>query len=266
MRLQHSTPRDAEVTPGNPTHRWHTGLASGWTWLLLAAGILVVFPLTLIWRFIGWPVDRACYYSGRLFRLAAVLMTKGTPRWQFEVRGQKPADPRNPYVVVSNHESFADIILLSHLPWEMKWLSKIELLRIPILGWTMWAVRDIGVDRGKRSSARDAMNACRQRLSRHVSVMIFPEGTRSASGELLPFKDGAFRLALDAGVPILPLALAGTRQAIAKGAWELQPAHAIVEILSPIPSEGKDLATLKQEVREVIVRARQRLLNELQQE
>jgi len=178
--------------------------ASLWTWSVLAIGIVVTCPVIVAWRLVGWPFDRANYLGGRLFRLAGVLCVKLTPRWHFAVQGVVPADPRHPYVVVANHESFADMLLLCHLPWEMKWFSKREIMMIPILGWSMWGARDIGVRRGMARSARRAMADCQQRLSQRVSVMIFPEGTRAGGDDLLPFKDGASRLAIDAGVPILP--------------------------------------------------------------
>jgi 1-acyl-sn-glycerol-3-phosphate acyltransferase len=244
-------------------------LASLWTWTILALGTAIVFPLTLVWRFLGWPVDRWNYAGGLLFRRIARMMVAVTPRWRFEVRGTPPADPRHPYVVVANHESFADIVLLSLLPWEMKWLSKASIMRIPVFGWIMWVVRDVPVHRGLTTSARDAMAACRSRLAGRVSVMIFPEGTRSPRTEMLPFKDGAFRLALDAGVPILPLALFGTRQAVAKHDWRIGPSHAVVEILEPEPTAGltvADLPALKQRVRERIGAARDRLREELSRE
>src|SRR5919206_2859370 len=108
------------------------------------------------------------------------------PLWHFRYEGPLPADPRRPYVVVSNHESFADILLISHLPWEMKWLSKAELFRIPMLGWMMQLAGDVPVKRGFGPSAVEAMARCREILARRVSGMIFPQGTRSMSGEMLP--------------------------------------------------------------------------------
>jgi 1-acyl-sn-glycerol-3-phosphate acyltransferase len=237
-------------------------LASIWTWSVLVAAVIVTFPIILLWRLIGWPIDPWNYAGGLLFRRIAWLVHAVTPRWRFETRGSFPGNPRNPYVVVANHESFADILLISQLPWEMKWLSKVGIMMIPVLGWTMWAVRDVPVHRGKASSARDAMRACRTRLEDKVSVMIFPEGTRSRSEEMLPFKDGAFRLAIETGVPILPLALHGTRQAIAKHDWRIGPARAVVEVLEPEPTEGltlDDLPALKARVRERIARARDAL-------
>lgn len=229
---------------------------------MLGVGVAVVFPFVLLWRVIGWPVDRWNYHGGRLFRHIGLWVEATTPRWRFEIRGTRPANPRNPYVVVANHESFADIIVLTHLPWEMKWLSKASMFRIPFFGWLMWAVRDIAVHRGKGSSAKAAMAACRDRLDGHVSVMIFPEGTRSRTDAMLPFKDGAFRLAIEAGVPVLPIALTGTRNAIAKHDWRIGPTHAIVEILDPEPTAGltvADAPALRDRVQERIRVARDRL-------
>ena len=173
-----------------------------------------------------------------------------------------PADPRRPYVVVSNHESFADILLISHLPWEMKWLSKAELFRLPVLGWLMRLAGDIPLQRGFGPSAIEAMAKCREALANRVSVMIFPEGTRSATADLLPFKDGAFRLAIDAGVPILPLVVRGTGTALPKHDWRFARSTAVVKVLEPVETDGltvADVPALKERVREIIVAARDAL-------
>jgi 1-acyl-sn-glycerol-3-phosphate acyltransferase len=164
--------------------------------------------------------------------------------------------------VVANHESFADMLLLCLLPWEMKWLSKIEIMWVPVLGWLMWAARDVGVKRGRSVSAKLAMAECRKRLAGRVSVIFFPEGTRAPTDQLLPFKDGAFRLAIDAGVPILPVAIHGTRHAIARHDWRINPATAVVEVLEPEPTAGVDLHELKARVRQRIEAARERLRTE----
>ncbi len=246
--------------------RLRTTVASIWTWSILGVSLTLALPFILILWVVCWPFDRINYLGGRLFRLAGTMPTRLTPGWRFEVRGVVPADPRHPYVVVCNHESFADILLLSRLPWEMKWLSKVEMMRIPVVGWDMWAARDIAVRRGLAASARAAMAVCADRLHHRVSVMIFPEGTRSPTRDLLPFKDGAFRLAIEAGVPILPLALSGTRDAIARRDWRINPAHAVVEILEPEPTDGvTDIKALKEKVQERIRVARDRLRAELHQ-
>jgi 1-acyl-sn-glycerol-3-phosphate acyltransferase len=184
------------------------------------------------------------------------------PLWRFRRTGSMPADPRHPYVVVSNHESFVDILLISHLPWEMKWLSKAELFRVPVLGWLMHLAGDIPVKRGVGPSAVDAMARCREVLANRVSVMIFPEGTRSTTADLLPFKDGAFRLAIDAGVPILPLVVHGTATALPKHDWRFARSRAEVRVLEPVETTGltpADVPALKERVRDLIIRTRREI-------
>jgi len=211
------------------------------------------------------PFDRGRYIVGYVFRRIGPAMATLNPLWRFRYSGTMPQNPRHPYVVVSNHESFADILLISHLPWEMKWLSKAELFRIPIMGWMMWLAGDIPVKRGFGPSAVEAMERCRKALRQRVSVMIFPEGTRSKTAELLPFKDGAFRLAVEAGVPILPLALSGTGTALPKHGWRFGQSAAHLRVLEPVDTAGLTLAdvpALKARVRDLIVRTRDSLAAE----
>jgi 1-acyl-sn-glycerol-3-phosphate acyltransferase len=234
-------------------------ILSLWAWTVLVLCILLWFPLMLIVLLVTAPFDRGRYLIGYLFRRIGPVMATLNPLWRFRYSGQLPADPRRPFVVVSNHESFADILLISHLPWEMKWLSKAELFRIPVMGWMMWLAGDIPVKRGFGPSAVEAMERCREVLRRRVSVMIFPEGTRSKTSELLPFKDGAFRLAIEAGVPILPLALSGTGTALPKHGWRFGRSAAEVRVLLPVETTGMtldDVPTLKARVRELIVNTR----------
>jgi 1-acyl-sn-glycerol-3-phosphate acyltransferase len=158
-------------------------------------------------------------------------------------------------VVVANHESFVDILLISHLPFEMKWLSKAEFFKFPLVGWLMRMAGDIPLDRSSGRSAVTALKQCRVRLDQKVSVMIFPEGTRSKSGELQEFKDGAFRLAVDAGVPIIPLAVHGTKSALRKHDWRFGHSRAEVRILEPVSTAGltkRDVPALRDQVRERI--------------
>src|SRR5687767_5559081 len=234
-------------------------ILSLWAWLVLVLCILLWFPLLVLLRVLTAPFDRGRYLIGYLFRRIGPVMATLNPLWSFRYSGTMPQDPRRPFVVVSNHESFADILLISHLPWEMKWLSKAELFRIPVMGWMMWLAGDIPVKRGFGPSAVEAMERCRDVLRKRVSVMIFPEGTRSKTAELLPFKDGAFRLAIEAGVPILPLAVSGTSTALRKHDWRFGRSVAEVRVLEPVETAGLSLAdvpTLKARVRAMIVEAR----------
>jgi 1-acyl-sn-glycerol-3-phosphate acyltransferase len=240
---------------------WQSVL-SLWAWFVLVICILLWFPLLIIVLVLTAPFDRGRYVTGYLFRRIGPVMAKLNPLWRFRYSGTMPPDPRRPFVVVSNHESFADILLISHLPWEMKWLSKAELFRIPVMGWMMWLAGDIPVKRGVGPSAVEAMERCREVLRRRVSVMIFPEGTRSKTSEMLPFKDGAFRLAIEAGVPLLPLAVYGTRTALPKHGWRFGRSRAEVRVLEPVETAGLTLADvpqLKVRIRDMIVRTREAL-------
>jgi 1-acyl-sn-glycerol-3-phosphate acyltransferase len=237
-------------------------ILSLWAWLVLVLCILLWFPLLLILRLLTFPFDRGLYLTGYLFRRIGPVMATLNPLWRFRYSGIMPSNPRRPFVVVSNHESFADILLISHLPWEMKWLSKAELFRIPVMGWMMWLAGDIPVKRGFGPSAVEAMERCREILRRRVSVMIFPEGTRSRTSELLPFKDGAFRLAIEAGVPLLPLTVYGTGTALPKHGWRFGRSAAEVRVLEPVETAGltlDDMPALKAQVRDAIVRTREAL-------
>src|ERR671915_2378115 len=240
---------------------WQSVL-SLWAWLVLVVCILLWFPLMIVALVLTAPFDRGRYLTGYLFRRIGPVMATLNPLWRFRYSGTMPRDPRRPFVVVSNHESFADILLISHLPWDMKWLSKAELFRIPIMGWMMWLVGDIPVKRGFGPSAVEAMERCRDALRKRVSVMIFPEGARSKTADLLPFKDGAFRLAIEAGVPILPLALWGTGTALPKHGWRFGRSPAEVRVLEPVETAGLTLAdvpSLKARVRERIIQTRDSL-------
>jgi 1-acyl-sn-glycerol-3-phosphate acyltransferase len=241
-------------------------ILSAWAWIA-AVGVVIIgfFYVALIWL-VTAPFDRGRYHAGRAFRQLAMAAAKLNPLWHFETDGQAPADPRHPYVAVSNHESYADIFLISHFPWEMKWLSKDTIFKIPVMGWMMRMAKDIPIKRGKRESVVSAMQGCRDRLGKKVSVMIFPEGTRSMTEDLLPFKDGAFKLAIEAGVPILPIAVAGTRDCMAKHSFAFRRARAKARVLPAIPTAGMtnhDVAALRDRTRALIDAERRALQREL---
>lgn len=236
-------------------------LMSLWAWLILGTCLVVWMPLMALVRLITLS-DPGRYAVGYLFRRIGPVMATLNPLWRFRTSGTPPADPRRPYVVVSNHESFADILLISHLPWEMKWLSKAELFKVPVLGWLMRLAGDIPVRRGEGRSAVEALQRCRAVLRNRVSVMVFPEGTRSTTADMLPFKDGAFRLAIDAGVPILPLAVSGTGTALPKHGWRFGRSVGEVRVLEPIETAGltvRDVPALRDRVRARILEARDAL-------
>jgi 1-acyl-sn-glycerol-3-phosphate acyltransferase len=241
-------------------------LLNAWIWTATVATVIVGFLVVSLVFVLTAPFDRGRYAAGRAFRLLAVTATALNPLWRFRTSGVRIRDPRRPYVAVSNHESYADIFLISHLPWEMKWLSKITIFKIPVMGWMMRMAGDVPLVRGSRDSTLNALAECRDRLGKRVSIMIFPEGTRSTGAELLPFKDGAFRLAIEAQVPLLPIAVAGTRNAMAKGSFRFARANAEARVLEPVSTEGltlDDVPVLRERVRAMIGAARRELLAEL---
>jgi 1-acyl-sn-glycerol-3-phosphate acyltransferase len=241
-------------------------LLSGWAWVLAVLLVLVgFFYVGAIWL-VTAPFDPGRYHAGRAFRQLAVVHVTLSRLWKFETEGRPPEGPRRPYVVVSNHESYADIFLACHFPWEMKWLSKHTIFKIPVMGWMMRMALDVPVRRGQRESGIAALAECRDRLARRVSVMIFAEGTRSPTADLLPFKDGAFHLAIESRVPILPIAIAGTRNCMAKHSFAFRHAHAKARVLEPISTEGltrADLGALRDRTRAAIDAARRVLQQEL---
>ena len=146
-------------------------------------------------------------------------------------------------------------------------MRKESIFKIPVMGWMMRMAGDVAVRRGDVNSRADALAACRDRLAKGVSVMIMPEGTRSADGQVQPFHDGAFRLAVETGCPILPIAVAGTRACLAKGSWIIGRANAIARVLPPIETVGltlDDVPALRERVRVLIAEARAALLRDLQ--
>ncbi len=242
--------RDPARRPGLSDTLW-----SVWSWLVFGVCVVVWVPLMLVTYVVTLPFDRTHYWTGYLYRRMPVVHERLNPLWKVRITGHLPEDPRNPYVVVSNHESFVDILLISHLPWEMKWLSKKEMFKIPIAGWLMYLAGDVKLDRGDRGSAGKAMQECQRYLRRRVSVMIFPEGTRAEDGELGRFKDGAFRLAIDAQVPILPLAVVGTKEALRKHDWRFGRTEMELHVLDPVDTTGMtpdDVDELRERVRALI--------------
>ena len=235
-------------------------------WAALAVLVVVWTPLMAIAYVLTVPRDPGRYVVGRMFRIAAMIGVAINPLWRFRTSGVRIEDPRRPYVVVSNHESYADIFLISHLPWEMKWLSKDAIFRVPFMGWMMRMAGDVEVVRNDPTSRLRAIDGMRDRMHKRVSVMIFPEGTRSPTDEMLPFRDGAFRLAIEEGAPVLPLVVAGTRDAMAKHSFTFNRARAEVRVLPPVETTGMtpdDAPALRERVRGIIATARAELRRDL---
>lgn len=229
-------------------------LRSVWTWSAVAALILLWLPLLALIRL--FDRDPVHYRTGRWFRRLGVAMTRVNPAWRLALSGARIADPRNPYVVVANHQSMADIPLISHVPWEMKWVGKVELFRLPIIGWMMRLASDIPVDRADRRSGAKMLLRCLKVLEHKCSVMFFPEGTRSPDALLGKFNEGAFHIAIKAQVPVLPLVIEGSHGCLPKKSWKFgEPSTIRLKILEPVETRGMavtDVERLRDTVRDMI--------------
>jgi 1-acyl-sn-glycerol-3-phosphate acyltransferase len=215
--------------------------------------IAVGLPIQALLLALTFPFDRNRVVAGRFLRLVGVGTSRCFPPWHLDIQGRWPEG--GPYVVVANHQSILDILMLARLPREMKWVAKESLFKIPWVGWMLRMAGDIAIRRGDAESGGEALARAKAYLSRGMSVMIFPEGTRSAKGTLLPFKSGAFRLAIETGVPVLPIAVHGTAHGMPKGGPWVRPCQAFARILPPVSTAGRaldDAGKLKEEVRRMI--------------
>lgn len=160
-------------------------------------------------------------------------------------------EPHESFVIISNHESFCDIlVLLANLPMQVRFLAKRSVFRVPVLGWSIAAAGFVPVDREERSRGADTVEAALQRLSGGRSLVIFPEETRTRTGDLLPFKRGAAHLALRSGLPILPIALAGTFRVLRRGSLLITPGPVVMSVGNPIEVTGRTIRD-----REAVTRA-----------
>jgi 1-acyl-sn-glycerol-3-phosphate acyltransferase len=254
----------------NESRRWpsrlRVALLGAWSYLTFGLSTLAFIPILGATALL-FSRDPTRRIRGRMLRLFGRFNYRLTPIWRFSVEAAAPADVReSAYVVVSNHESSADPFLLSWLPWDMRWIVKEELFKVPLVGLLLRFGGDIALRRGERDSVARMLEECRRTLEGGMSIMLFPEGTRSRDGKLLPFKDGAFRLAIESHVPLLPLALAGTRRCRPKGSIWFGEALAKVRVLEPIPTLGMtldDLPRLRDAARDRIGLAVEALRREL---
>ena len=152
------------------------------------------------------------------------------PAWSVRTRGRHRIRHKATYVVVSNHLSQLDILVAFRLFFHFKWVSKEEVFKLPFIGWNMVLNRYIRLKRGHKKSVEQMMAHAEETLRRGSSVFFFPEGTRSRSGDLLPFKPGAFILAQKVRLPLLPIAISGTRDALPKHSLTITGRHRILFI------------------------------------
>jgi len=208
-------------------------------WAFLAGSSIALFPVAVAVWAVTSPFDRRRVVLHQFTCFWASLYTWVNPLWPVALNGREKIRRGETYVMVSNHLSLLDILVLFRLFRPYKWVSKIENFRIPFIGWNMRLNRYIELRRGDRESIVQMMAECERTLRAGSSILMFPEGTRSRTGELQAFKTGAFELALRTASPILPIVIEGTSDALPKRGFVLRGRHPIrVRVLDPIPADS----------------------------
>ncbi|MGD8264441.1 MAG: lysophospholipid acyltransferase family protein [Desulfobacterales bacterium] len=160
-------------------------------------------------------------------------------RIKVTVNGLSNVDPSKSFIYMSNHQSNFDIpVLLAYIPGQFRWLAKAELFKIPIFGHGMRGAGYISIDRFNRDSAFQSIDQAAKKIKGGVSVMIFPEGTRSKDGRIRPFKKGGFIMALNSGVPIVPVIVRGTWPIMSKDSLRINRGNVYLDIKQPIDTHG----------------------------
>jgi 1-acyl-sn-glycerol-3-phosphate acyltransferase len=226
-----------------------------WAFVLLT--MPVFFAVAVAIALVTFPFDRRRAALHLFSCFWASFYVYANPLWRSRVVGREKLPWRGPAVIVSNHLSIVDILVLYGLYRPFKWVSKVEIFKIPVVGWNMTLNDYVCLARGDRDSIRKMADHIRRHLARGSPVLIFPEGTRSPDGVLQVFRDGAFKLARDAGVPVIPVAVRGTAASLPKHGIVLrQRMDARVEVLDPLdPREFPSTSALREAARQAIARS-----------
>jgi 1-acyl-sn-glycerol-3-phosphate acyltransferase len=226
--------RKAESNTARRRPRLRGRLCYWWSLFVAGALLLVIGPPAI---FIAWLARRRHWlYPFALFGARTWLLLSGV---KVSVSGLEHLDERQPYVFISNHRSYLDTAALFYYTGRrIGILAKKELLKVPILGYGMGYVNIMAIDRRSRESAIRTVQAATSRIHSGISFGVFAEGTRARPGEFLPFKKGAFYMAMEAGVPIVPVAMKNTDVLMGKGTGEAQPGTMEMVLLPPVETRG----------------------------
>ncbi len=227
-------------------------------WAGFAGVVLVGVPPMVL----GYPlvvVDPRRALSDWYFRAIGKTLLRVNPGWRVEVEGKEKLARGGPFVIVVNHQSFADLLAMCFLDHPTKYIGKASLFRVPVFGWALRIAGEVPVERGDRVSGRRALERLGSWLDRGVSVGIFPEGTRSDSGAIGKFKLGAFRLAIAHRRAVVPVVLTGARELLPKHSFVFHEEATIrLRVLDPISTDGlveDDAQRLADDVRERMLAA-----------
>lgn len=225
-------------------------------WVITAVMTVLVFLAVLLLAVFISPFDRKRKIAHAQGFWWADAITGLNPFWKFTIDGLEQVDPKKTYVIVVNHQSLVDIIMLYKTHLQFKWVAKDVLFKIPVFGWCMSCMKYIKLARGEYGSIKNTYRETVQWLRDGVSVLFFPEGTRSLTDQISDFKNGAFKLAIKEKKPVLAIRIEGSRNIIPKGSWILKPqASCRLTVLPEIDTcafEPKDFSSLRDKVRAIL--------------
>lgn len=226
-------------------------------WALICLTCPIFFVGAVVIWLVTLPFDRRKVLLHQYSCAWAVFYVAINPMWKLHVSGKEHLGWHGPAVIVANHASLFDILVIFGLFRPFKWVSKAENFKIPFVGWNMRLNGYVSLVRGDRASVVEMLRACSKLLQKGSPVLFFPEGTRSADGQLRPFKDGAFELAIEHQVPLIPVAVHGTGRALPKHGMVLQEhVDAWVQVMEPMdPADYPSVEALRDSARERIAAA-----------
>ena len=207
----------------------------------------ILFPIALVIRIITTPFDRRLIVLNFFSHFWGSLYFWTNPFWSLDISGRENLPKNRSVVFISNHLSTIDVLVASRLFVHYKWVSKIENFKIPFIGWTMYLNKYVAIKRGGLSSIKSMMRQSKAHLNNGSSIFIFPEGSRAQDGVLKPFKTGAFKIAQEANVDIVPIVLTGTDKAVPKSTLIFKGhQHIGVQVLAPISVKEHQQLSLKE--------------------
>jgi len=210
-------------------------IKSLFVWIFGLTYAIILFPVSLILWLLLYPIDHERIITHWWLVIQGCLLTKLIPIWKIRVEAREKARRKTPYIIISNHQSILDILILNCLRLKFRWISKIEIYKVPVLGWYMRMAKYIAVDRGNKESKAEMMEKSVESLRKGISIIMFPEGTRSHDREIGPFKLGAFQLALMTDKSILPVIIDGTGGILPKHGLMFSSGHNLkIKVLDPV--------------------------------
>lgn len=228
-------------------------LISFFIWIYWILCIIAFFVLICVVRLFTFPFDSYHLIPARMVHGVTWIMLKVNPNWHWEILGADSDKISKPTIVVANHQSFMDVMLLNRLPWTMKWVVWKPLFYIPFLGWLMYLTGQIGI---KRESVHSLfkLETLSDPVKNGIPAMIFPEGERSPDGEVKEFRGGAFELADHHNFQILPVVLKGGYEALPKGNFKMRiKENFVISVLDPVsPDDFKNLEEMEISLRDRI--------------